>query len=109
MVKIVLIAGGALTFALFMVTAISGIDSADRDGRIGMPGEKSLELDEGKHGIYYEEAVETNENETFEPPQGIRIRVRGLGGAPDPELDLGGLGNQIGTDDHTAESIGKLR
>ena len=35
--------------------------------------------------------------------------MRGIGGAPDPELDLGGLGSQIGTDNRTAEEIGTLR
>ena len=74
-----------------------------------MPGEKALALESGKYGVYYEEAVDTGENETFEPPDGIQIRVRGIGGAPDPELDLGGLGSQIGTDNRTAEEIGTLR
>ena len=108
MIKAVLILGSTLTFAAFLITALSGIDNADRDGRIPMPGEKALELAAGKYGIYYEEAVNTGENETFEPPEGIRVRVRGLGGAPDPKLDLGGLGSQIGTDNRTAETIGTL-
>ncbi len=109
MIKAVLILGGIATFAVFLITVLLGIGTADRDGRILMPGEKALTLDSGKYGVYYEEAVETGENETFEPPDGIRIRVRGLGGAPDPELDLGGLGSQIGTDNRTAEEIGTLR
>jgi hypothetical protein len=108
-VKAVLIVGGALTFAMFLVTAISGIDAADSEGRVPMPGEAALELSPGDYGVYYEEQVETGENEIFEPPGGIRMQVRGLAGAPDPELDLGGLGNEIGTDDMTAEEIGTLR
>ena len=109
MIKAVLILGGIATFAVFLITVLLGIGTADRDGRILMPGEKALTLESGKYGVYYEEAVETGENETFEPPAGILIRVRGLGGAPDPELDLGGLGSQIGTGNRTAEEIGTLR
>ena len=109
MIKGVLILGGVATFAAFLITVLLGIGTADRDGRILMPGEKALALEAGKYGIYYEEAVETGENETFEPPDGIQIRVRGIGGAPDPELDLGGLGSQIGTDNRTAEEIGTLK
>ena len=109
MIKVVLILGGIATFAVFLITVLLGIGTADRDGRILMPGEKALTLESGKYGVYYEEAVNTGENETFEPPPGIRIRVRGLGGAPDPELDLGGLGSQIGTNNRTAEEIGTLR
>jgi len=108
-IKAVLILGGIATFAAFLITVLLGIGTADRDGRIPMPGEKALALESGKYGIYYEEAVDTGENETFEPPDGIQIRVRGIGGAPDPELDLGGLGSQIGTDNRTAEEIGTLR
>jgi len=108
-IKGVLILGGIATFAAFLITVLMGIGTADRDGRIVMPGERALTLDAGKYGVYYEEAVETGENETFEPPAGIHIRVRGIGGAPDPELDLGGLGSQIGTDNRTAEEIGTLQ
>jgi hypothetical protein len=108
-IKAILILGGIATFAVFLITVLLGIGTADRDGRILMPGEKALALDSGKYGVYYEEAVNTGENETFEPPPGIRIRVRGIGGAPDPELDLGGLGSQIGTSNRTAEEIGTLR
>ena len=109
MIKAILILGGIATFAAFLITVLLGIGTADRDGRILMPGEKALTLESGKYGVYYEEAVNTGENETFEPPPGIRIRVRGIGGAPDPELDLGGLGSQIGTSNRTAEEIGTLR
>jgi hypothetical protein len=108
-IKAILILGGVATFSAFLITVLLGIGTADRDGRILMPGERALTLESGKYGVYYEEAVETGENETFEPPDGIQIRVRGIGGAPDPELDLGGLGSQIGTDNRTAEEIGTLR
>ena len=108
MVKAVLIAGVVLSFAAFLVTALQGIANADSEGRISMPGEAALELDEGKYGVFYEEQVETDENETFDPPEGIRVRVRGLGGAPQPRLELGGLANQVATDNRTAEEIGTL-
>lgn len=109
MIKGILILGGVVAFAAFLITVLLGIGTADRDGRILMPGEKALTLESGKYGIYYEEAIETGENETFEPPDGIQIRVRGIGSAPDPGLDMGGLGSQIGTDNRTAEEIGTLR
>ena len=109
MVKAILIVGGVIVFAAFLVTALQGIDDADRDGRVRMPGEAALELDAGKYALFYEEQVDTSDNETFEPPKGIRVSVRGIGGAPQPELRLGGLGNQVGTDDKTAEEIGSLR
>ena len=109
MVKLVLILGGTFAFVAMLLTAILGISDSDRYGRVQMPGERALRLDAGEYGLYYEERVETGENETFEPPDGIRIRARGLGGAPDPEVDLGGLGSQVGTDNFTAETIGTLR
>jgi len=106
--KLVLIFGGVLAFAALLVTAIAGISDSDRYGRVRMPGERALPLDAGGYGIYYEEQVETGENDVFEPQDGIRLRVRGLGGAPDPKVDLGGLGSQVGTDNFTAETIGSL-
>ena len=56
MIKVVLILGGIATFAVFLITVLMGIGTADRDGRIPMPGEKALTLESGKYGIYYEEA-----------------------------------------------------
>ena len=109
MVKFVLILGAVFAAVALFVTAILGISDSDKYGRVKMPGERGLRLEAGEYGLYYEERVETGENETFEAPDGIRIRVRGLRGAPDPEVDLGGLGSQVGTDDFTAETIGTLK
>jgi hypothetical protein len=108
-VKYVLIVGGVVSLAIFVVITVTSADSTDRDGRIRMPGEAALDLDAGKHTFYYEEAVETEEHEDFTPPQGIQIRVRGLRGAPDPELDLTISGSQVVTEGHTAEEIATIR
>ena len=100
--------GGAAAFAVFMVVVLTGIGNADRDGRVRMPGKKVLTLAAGEYGLYYEERVNTGENETFNAPKGIRLRVRKLDDTPDAKVDLGGLSSQVGTDNFTAESIGTL-
>ena len=89
MVRGVLIFGGALTLAIFMLITLSGTDSDD-DGRIAMPGEAALRLDSGKYGLYYEDAVETGENETFEPPDRYGFLVgRPPRRAPEPTITVG--------------------
>ncbi len=104
-----LVVGSVLAFGVFMATALTGIGASDRDGRVPMPGEKALQLEAGEYSVYYEEPHGTSDNQVFEPPDGIRVRVRGLRGAPDPELERGGIGNQVGTDNRTAETIGLLK
>lgn len=98
-----------IAVGLFFAEAISSISGSDRFGRVPMPGEKAIEFDAGDYSIYFEDRVETGENETFEAPPGIELRVRGLAGAADPEVDLGGVGSQVGTNDYTARTIGSLR
>jgi len=104
----IVIIGGIGAFAAFMISVLTGIGETDRDGRVRMPGKKAVTLAAGKYGVYYEERVNTSSNETFEPPDGIRFRVVALDDTRDGKVDLGGLGNQVGTDNFTAESIGSL-
>jgi hypothetical protein len=99
---------GIAAFAVFMVTALGSIGNADRDGRVRMPGKKVVTLAAGEYSVYYEERVNTSSNETFKAPEGIRLRVRKLDDTPDAKLDFGGLSNQVGTDNFTAESIASL-
>lgn len=104
----VLVAWGVIVFAVFLVTVILGISDTDRDGRVAMPGKAVVRLAPGDYGIWYEEPHATSDNEVFEPPDGIRVDVRPVEDEPDPVVDLGGIGSQVGTGSRTAETIGKV-
>ena len=105
----VLVLGVIAVIGVLVITGINGCGAADRYGKVSVPGEGALELDEGTYSVYYQEHADLDEDETLQPPGGIKIRVRGLGGTPDPELDLGGLSNQIDVNGKVSVSIGKLR
>ena len=47
-----------------------------------MPGKKVLTLPAGDFDVYYEIQAKTEGDEIFEPPEGVRVKVEGVGRAP---------------------------
>lgn len=105
----VLIAWGVTVTAVFVVTMVLGMSDTDRNGRVAMPGKVVVQLEPGDYGLWYEEPHGTPSNSVFEPPDGIRVDLRPVETEPDPVVDLGGIGSQFGTDNRTAETIGKAK
>jgi hypothetical protein len=105
----VLLLGAIAAIGIAIVTGIQGCGNTDEFGRVAIPGEGAFDLDAGTYTVYYQEHVDLDENDSLDAPNGIRIAVRGLGGAPKPTLDLGGTGSQISVNDEVSVSIGKLK
>ena len=99
---------GVTALAVFVVTLVVGLSDTDRDARVPMPGKAVVQLAAGEYGVWYEEPHATSDNEVFEPPDGIKVDLEPVENEPDPVVDLGGIGSQVGTGSRTAETIGKV-
>ena len=86
-----------------------GLSDTDRDARVPDAGQgRSCGCAPGDYGIWYEEPHATSDNEVFEAPDGVEVERRPVENEPDPVVDLGGIGSQVGTGSRTAETIGKV-
>ena len=103
-----LVAWSTIALAVFVVTLVLGLSDTDRDARVPMPGKQVVALEPGDYGIWYEEPHATSDNEIFEAPDGVKVDVVAVENEPDPVVDLGGIGSQVGTGSRTAETIGKV-
>ena len=93
---------------MFVVTLVVGLSNTDRDGRVPMPGKAVVQLAAGEYGLWYEEPHATSDNQSFEPPDGIEVTLEPVENEPEPVVDRGGIGSQVGTGSRTAETIGKV-
>ncbi len=106
---LVLVVGIAAAIGVAIITGIQGCGNTDKYGRVPVPGETAVDLDEGKYTLYYQEHVNLSSDDSLDAPDGIRITARGLAGAPAPEIDLGGIPSSISVNDEHSVSIGKLK
>jgi hypothetical protein len=80
------IVAGIAAVAYLVIGAVSSLLDNDKYGKVPVPGEAALQLEEGTVAVYYQEQANLPENDSLDAPRGLVVRVA-LRGEPIPLKD----------------------
>jgi hypothetical protein len=69
------IAGFAAAIAYLVIGAVSALFDNDKYGKLDVPAEARIELEQGHVAVYYQERTSLSENESLDVPGDLAIRV----------------------------------
>ena len=103
------IGGGSVATIYVVLTLVLTLGDADRYGKVPLPGEGQVELEEGTAIVNYQARANLPSDHSIDEPANLRVRVKAVGGGERLPLENGSRISSYKLNDLDGTSVWKLQ